>query len=593
MSPKEQKTSGLNTMFKTAVKMHNDGDLDGAGKLYQLILEAFPEHANTLHLMGLVCREKGALGEARSLIQRAIGLENNVPVFYVSLGETLQSEGKTQEAMNCYQKALELAPNMIEALCSLGNLLRERGDCRQAVICYQKAIRINPQVPQLFNNLGLAYQQQDECDAAEACFKKAISMAPELIEALNNLGNLYRDASFFELALNQYQRALTLAPHNTSVNYNIGLVYQSQQREERSAHYFRKAVEYHPPIADAYHNLGQFHQDQNRPMEAIRYYEKAIMLDPHHFDAQLNRSLSLLSLGRFKEGWDAYEWRFKRDIWKRVYPHCLKGRRWDGRAFSGKTLLVHSEQGFGDTIWFARYLKQVKSLGGKVIFEVRSELFDLMKSVDGVDSLVSMSFESPPDIEYDWYIPLMSLARVFETTLETIPVTVPYLYASDDKRRDWVDRAKGPELKVGLVWAAKSTNANNRSCPAERLLPLCNLKDVRLFGLQKGDDAVQADHLPTGFINLGPDFQSFADTAAVIDCLDLVISVDTSVAHLAGAMGKPVWVILPYAADWKWMMEQHDSPWYPTMRLFRQQTPDNWESIVKIVVTELKRLTDR
>ena len=268
----------------------------------------------------------------------------------------------------------------------------------------------------------------------------------------------------------------------------------------------------------------------------------------------------------------------------------MKGPRWDGSQFQGKKLFIHSEQGFGDTIWFVRYLPQVKSLGGDVILETRSELIGLLQNFAGINQMVPMSFEHPPQISYDAYVPLMSLAGVLATNLDTIPATVPYLHAPEAERESWSRRIKGPDFKIGLVWAAKPTNEHERSCPLEKLLPLFNLKNIRIYGLQKSDAALQANNLKAEVINLGPQFETFADTAGAIDCLDLIISVDTAVAHLAGAMGKPVWILLPCAADWKWMIERRDSPWYPTMRLFRQPYPGDWESVVSMVIAELKQL---
>jgi hypothetical protein len=228
-------------------------------------------------------------------------------------------------------------------------------------------------------------------------------------------------------------------------------------------------------------------------------------------------------------------------------------------------------------------------LGGKVIFETRQELIDLLQDFDSVDQLVSMSFEHPPQISFDLYVPLMSLPGVMATTIETIPATVPYIYAANAKREYWAKRIKGSGFKIGLVWAAKSTNEHERSCPLETFLPLCNFKNVQIYGLQKGVDSIQVNNLSSDVINLGPEFETFADTAGAIECLDLVISVDTAVAHLAGAMGKPVWVLLPYAADWKWLMERRDSPWYPTMRLFRQPRPGDWAAVVGMVAAELQQ----
>ena len=578
--------------LQKALSLHKAGHLGQAEKIYCRILEIAPGHADALHLQGLVYVEQGALPKAKACIRRAIKADNCVPVFYVSFGDILQREGESGEAANYYHKALQLNPAMVEALCNLGNALREQGNDQQAIICYQKCIRLNPQLPQVYNNLGIAYQKLKNPDSAEICFKKAISLNSRYVEAINNLGNLYRDISNFDAAIEQYQQALVQAPENTTVNYNLGALYQSRNMVDEAIGYFQKAIDHHPPNADAYSNLGKYYQDRNQPDQAIYHFDRAIELDPDHYDAHFNRSLSLLATGNFEDGWKAYEWRFQREDWRRVYPHQLKGLRWDGRDFEGKTLLIHCEQGFGDTIWLVRYLSLVKSLRGTVIFETRYELVDLMENFPGVDQLVPMSIDESPRIAYDFYIPLMSLPLVLATTLESIPANVPYLSSSAEKRDYWKSRIGGAGPKIGLVWAAKSTNEHDRSCPLDEFGPLFALRNAQFYGLQKGEDENQADNFPADIINLGPKFVTFADTAGAIESLDLVISVDTAVAHLVGAMGKPVWLVLPYAADWKWLMERQDSPWYPTMRLFRQPRPGDWTAVVNVVADQLKQWID-
>lgn len=573
-----------------AVLLQKAGRIEQAEKIYLRILEDYPKQPDALHLLGRIYFEGGNLKKAKALILQAIGIDRNASIFHISLGDILQHEGNYSEAVKFYQKALQLDPNRPEALCNLGNTLRRLGNHQQAILYYQKALAINPALPEALNNLGLAYQQQEHFDAAKACFKKSISLRPDYFEAHNNLGNLYREMSDFQAAIEQYRHALALCPNDTSVNYNMGLLLQLNDEDEKAIPYYKKATQHHPPIADAYNNLGKYYQDHNQPDQAIYHYDKAIEIDPDHFDAQLNRALSLLSIGNFIDGWKAYEWRFKREQWQNVYPHRLKGPRWDGLKFPGKTLFIHSEQGFGDTIWFSRYLPQVKSLGGNVIFETGSELIELLKNTVGVDQIIPMSFETPPQINYDFYTPLMSLAHLLKTTIDSIPAKTPYIFAPQPKRDYWSKRIDPSGFNIGLVWAAKTTNDHGRSCLPETFRPLFDLENVRIYGLQKGEDVSQADIFPSDFINLGPEFESFADTAGAIDCLDLVISVDTSVAHLAGAMAKPVWVLLPFAVDWKWLMERQDSPWYPTMRLFRQPKPNDWAATIQIVKSELRQL---
>ena len=489
------------------------------------------------------------------------------------------------------RKATKSDSDVLNALFRQGNFFREQGRFSQAIACYQKGLLIYPGSSQLLNNLGLAFHGQKMHARAVRCFLKSLAIDPTCIEAHNNLANAYRDMGDWDAAIEKYRQALAMEPHNTAINYNLGIAFHMQRRLDRAAQYYHKATAHHPPVADAHSNLGKLFQDVNRLEQAIEQYTKAIALEPAHFDARFNRALAYLAIGDFEQGWEEYEWRFRRDRWKRVYPHHLEGKRWNGSPFPGKTLFIHSEQGFGDTLWFCRYLPMVKALGGRVVFEVRSELIDPMRQAfPCVDHFVPMSFDRPPQCAYDVYMPLMSLAKAFSTTVKTIPADVPYLYASQADREKWGMRTKGKGVAVGLVWAAGKTHAHERSCSLKDLLPLLGAEGIRFYGFQKGQDAFQCDAMEGRLENLGGDFETFADTAGAIDCMDLIISVDTAVAHLAGAMAKPVWVLLPYAADWKWFPDREDSPWYPTMRLFRQTRAGDWGTAIHNVLEELYKL---
>ncbi len=577
----------LKSILQKAVGLHRQGELDQAEKSYRFILKEIPNHPDALHLLGLIQGDKGLLKKAKELIHRAIELDPKAAAFYVSMGDILKREGHHTEAITYYRKALERNPHRIEPLCNMGNVFRETGRLKQAVNCYHKALRINPNLPEAYNNMGLTYELQKEYDTAKVCYQKAIALNPNYFEAHSNLGNIYRKVTNFEAAISQYKQALSIDPDNTAVNYNLGVLLQTTGNPEKALAYYRKAIEHHPPVADAHNNLGKYYQEQNLPDQAIGHFDQAIKLVPDHFDAHLNRALSLLATGGFKEGWQEYEWRFKRDQWKKVYPHKLAGRRWNGSKFPGKTLLIHTEQGFGDTIWFVRYLPFVKSLGGNVIFEVRPELIDLLNTYKKWVRLIPMSFDHPPKVAYDYYVPLMSLAGVLKTNVKSIPDRVPYVCASETMKKKWAPRIQTNGLNVGLVWAAKTTNAHGRSCPLEEFLPLFHLQGVNIYGLQKGEDTFQLNKFSVKMTNLGSCFKNFADTAGAIENLDLVVSVDTSVAHLAGAMGKPVWIVVPCAADWKWLLQRKDSPWYPTMRIFRQPRPGDWAAAIKRIKSGL------
>ncbi|UCF92982.1 MAG: tetratricopeptide repeat protein [Desulfobacterales bacterium] len=589
ISAAEHKTDIAATLRK-AVHHHTAGRWEEAARIYGQILEIAPDHSDALHLLGVIQHRRGDHAAAQDLIRQAIRNDPAVPIYHVSLGDLFQSSGDFTDAIRCYHRALRLAPHSLEALCNLGNALREQGHPRQAIACYRKCLTLNPCLAEVYNNLGMALHTLRDYERASANFKEAVRLRPDFADAYNNLGTVCRDQSNLDEALRHYQQALALSPENASINHNLGIIYQLRQDFDRARACYQKAIGSQAGLAETHNNLGKLYHDRNQFAQALCHYEKAVQIAPGHADAHFNRALTLLLTGRFKEGWQEYEWRFQRAGWKKIYPHRLQKPRWDGGKFSGRKLFVHSEQGFGDTIQFVRYLPRVKSLGGHVTLEVRHELYDLLQGFPGVDKLVPMSFDTLPREAYDCYIPLMSLPGIFGTDIETIPAPVPYIHALPAKIDFWRRRMGGAGLKIGVVWAAKDTYAHNKTCPPKELGPLFRIRRVEFCGLQKGSAAGQIKKSAVEVQNLGEEFATFADTAAAIECLDLVVSVDTAVAHLAGAMGKPVWILLPHSPDWRWLVDREDSPWYPTMRLFRQPRPGDWQAVVRTVKAQLRRL---
>jgi len=352
-----------------------------------------------------------------------------------------------------------------------------------------------------------------------------------------------------------------------------------------------RAIEIKPDDAEVYYNMGTLLGNQGRYNEAINYYKQAIQLRSDHARAHLNLSLALLLLQRFTEGWKEYSWRRETDSNRSYYQRCSEKAIWDGCSFAGKRLLVACEQGLGDSIHFARYLPLVKARGGTVIFETWKPLLALFQQLADVDKLAEVSSYDLSDSSFDYYVPLLDLPMIFDTDLDTIPANVPYLYADQVKARCWKDKFDTEKFNVGIVWAGSSEHGNNhnRSCLLEHFAPLTKIKGVRLYSLQKDPAAGQLANLPE-VTGLADEFEDFTDTAAVIDNLDLVISVDTAVAHLAGAMGIPVWTLIPFAPDWRWMLDRDDSPWYPTMKLFRQEKYGDWEGVFAHVAEQLEIL---
>ena len=364
------------------------------------------------------------------------------------------------------------------------------------------------------------------------------------------------------------------------------------EKEKKSIQCFEKALdldEKYPGAHLAYYNIGIYYENKFLFNKAIEYYTKAIEKDKEFYDAFWNRGLILLLLGHLKKGWEDYEYRFKKK--KSSDTRNFRKPKWDGSNLDGKRILIASEQGFGDCVQFIRYLSLVKEKGGHIILETHNELKRLFEKIPFIDELYEKKKGKVPEIAFDYYIHLMSLPAIFNTTLSTIPNKVPYLKTdliSDEKFKKMIKNYNG--FKIGIVWAGnpKHENDSKRSLAFENFKQIENIPGVKLFSLQKG---IALEHLKnSNIIDLSPEITDFYDTACIINNLDLIVSVDTSVTHLAGALGKHVWVLLPFVPDWRYLLDRKDSPWYPTMKLLRQPSPGEWESVFREVKKSIENI---
>jgi tetratricopeptide (TPR) repeat protein len=462
--------------------------------------------------------------------------------------------GNLESAIRLFKKAIVIDPNFAEAYNNLGNAIRDKGSLKEAIIYYQKALQIDPNFAIGHNNIGNVYLETDQPDKAKEFFKKALQIDPNFAEAYNNLGKALFD----------------IGNHNEAILY------------------CQRAIQIKPDYAEAYYNLGSVLVEEIHLNEAIKCFQKALQIKPDFASAHWNLSHTLLLSGKFEEGWKEYEWRWKLKgvMQERNFPQP----QWDGHDINSRFILLHAEQGFGDTIQFIRYAPLVAQRGAKVIVECQQELVSLLKNVEGVYNVVSYGKTLPA---FDVHCPLLSLPLLFDTKLETIPARIPYIRADATLVQKWRNRIGdvGSAIKIGLVWAGnpKLKFGHSRSCTLSAFALLSEFNEITLYSLQKEKASEDAKNPPEGMkiIDYMDDVNDFSDTAAFIQNLDLIISVDTSVAHLAGALGKPAWILLPFVPDWRWMTDRTDAPWYPTMRLFRQPSRGDWGSVMELVKKEL------
>jgi hypothetical protein len=477
-----------------------------------------------------------------------------------------------EEALNYYRRMITLKPDNVEAYAGIGNLLTTMNQLESAVKFLEMAVKLQPNFFIGWINLGNAYKKLGKLERAADCCQLAISLQPENAISYNNLGNIRLQEGKLDEAATCYKKALALKPD----------------------------------YADAINNYGTAFKKMGQIENALEFYNRAISIQPHFAGAHLNKACVLLHLKKLPEGWDEYEWRLKikegdAPLWK--FLRQVKHPEWDGSLIKDKTLLVHSEQGLGDSIQFIRFIAQLKEKVGRLIFASQPELMGLFSDSHSLclDQLIEFPMDGNLDIGFDYHIQLLSLPRLLGIDASNLSraVPVPYLEASTTLVEKWKQRVNNQKKRIGLVWAGNPNNPDdhNRSISLADYSPLGNIAktgngDILFYSLQKGAGASQCKNPPPGMkdilIDLTEEIHNFEDTAALISNLDLVITIDTVVAHLAGALGKPVWVIVPFDADWRYMWGETDSPWYPSMRIFRPLKPREWEPVIQKIAEELR-----
>jgi Flp pilus assembly protein TadD len=493
---------------------------------------------------------------------------------------TLQEAGRFGEALPAFERAITLKPDYAEAHNGRGIALANLQRSGEAVSSFDKAITLKPDYAEAYNNCGLALQDLNRFDEALARFDTAIALKPEEARIHKNQGAVLHDLKRLEESVRSYDRAIALKPDYTDGFNNRGAVLNELTRFDEAIDSFGKALTLNPDYAEAYNNRGVALQDLGRLEEAVADFDKALALRPEFSEASSNLAYCLLKMGRFERGWRLHEWRKR--VPKPVGNRTLPWPLWLGSEnILNATVFVHFEQGLGDTIQFSRYAKLLKERGANVVMSVQEPLYPLLKQISP-DIRVIKGSEVPS--RFDYHCPLMSLPLAFGTTLQTIPCERRYIGADDALRKAWDGRLPPPTKKrIGFVCRGNPSHRNdhNRSITLSSLAPLFGI-DAHWVSLQKelapGDAAALAAF--PQIVRIETELQDFSDTAAVVDGLDLVIAVDTGIAHLAGAMGKPVWILLPFNADWRWLANREDSPWYPSAKLYRQADIGRWDGVV-------------
>ena len=629
----------LQAALQQGLALHRQGKRAEAKAVYELILKTNPRHFDSLNLLGIIAAETrdyqsavdlfgkaiavnpniaiaynnrgnalldlGRLDEARASYDKALALKPDYAEAYYNRGNALLDLKRLDEALASYDKALALNPDYTEAYYNRGNLLRDFKRLNEALASYDKVLTLKPDYAEAYNNRGIALLYLKRLDEALASCDEALALKPDYAEAHNNRGSALLYLKRLDEALASCDRALALDPHYAEACYNRGIALRDLMRPDEALASYDKALALNPDFLDAYLNRGNVHIELGNLDAAIADYDRALVIRPDFADAYLSKSLALLLVGDFDKGWELYEWRW---LSGKTVPIHRYGARplWLGvESLKNKTILLHSEQGLGDTIQFCRYATLVARLGATVLLEVQPPLLELLRGLEGVCQLVAEGDPLPP---FDYHCPLMSLPLAFRTTLGTIPADIPYIKADPSKVAYWHTKLEAhTKPRVGLVWSGgfrpnqpEVWVVNERRNITLELIARINSPEFDFYSLQKGEPAEsellrrkQEVWPHTNFFNFAQEINDFSDTAALIENLDLVLCVDTSTAHLAAAMGKPVWILNRYDSCWRWLLDRDDSPWYPNVKLYRQQRIGDWESVLGQVKTDLSKLRHR
>lgn len=586
-------------LLQKALNAHQGGDLIQAEAGYREILATEPDHVDALSLLGALLSMRGLHEEAVRLVARAVELDGESPLLRMNLGNVQSARGAFGEAAACFREAIRLAPQQADAHYNLGNTLCCLEHWDEAAAAFKAALKLDPCHALARNNLALVYEKQEDFNQAVIELRTVLQSAPTYGDGWLNLCKIAELAGDFETSFDAAQKATRLLPQEPKAWLGLGVALNRLERDEEALQPYHRALQLNPRWPEVWDNLAQTYQFLNRLEEAEKAYhatieaagqtikdEKTRRVDEKEYGNR-HWHLALLELlkGDLKSGFARYRARFEEvgGLARPAYPVPV----WQGQDLNGKTILVMDEQGLGDCLMLLRYLPLLKQRGARVWLLVHPALVPLLEGWDALDRLIP---RGEPVRDFDFFASIFDLPYAFETTLATIPADVPYLPVPQPDANTKLDLQSGKK-HVAVVWggAPKHKQDLKRSVPLFVFASLFNCPDVQFFSLNRdkreGDDALLAK-LPV--VDLAPRLNNFRGAAQYMAQMDLIITCDTATAHLAGALGKPVWTLLPFAPDWRWLLGRDDTPWYPSMRLFRQRKSGDWEDVITRVRAELQ-----
>ena len=618
-------TVNVPAMFQDAMTLHQQGRFEEAQLLYENVLRVDPSNADAWHLSGLIYLQRQEFEASASRVGEAIKLNPSNPAYYVNHGIALKGNGQLDAALLSYDLAIALEPKFAAAHYSRGNVLSELKEFEAAVASFDRTIALQPGDPLAYMNRGSALRSLKQYASAVDSFDRVIAIQPNNADAHFSRGTALYGADRLSEAIESYDQAIALNPNHAQAHFNRGIALKAMQKNDAALISYEQAIATDPNYAEAYYNRGLLLQDQKKFDLAIASFERACSIQPSYFEAHLGcalaqsacnqldsavatceraiaiqpesaeahwcKSLALLLGGQLDRGWELYEWRWRLKI--STENRSFQEPMWTGlQSLQGKSIYIHHEQGFGDALQFCRYAKLLAARGARVIMEVPPHLMGVLKTLHGVSELIAIRSTAPV---FDYQCALLSLPMAFKTTIDNIPAEDSYLRSDEQLVSHW-NQILGPKTKtrVGVVWCGNPTHQNdhNRSIALSTLLE--GIPDsVEVVSLQKEvrdiDHAVLECH--SHVRHFGEALRDFSDTAALCSLMDVVVSVDTSVAHLSAALGKPTWILLPFNPDWRWLLDREDSPWYPSVKLYRQHALGDWEQVREKLQHDLQKIS--